>query len=197
MEYKNDIIKLDKKLSELDRKVVNFHKVIKDIELECVFVSGYVAILFGRSRGTEDIDVIIEESGVEETEEFVERLKQAGYWCINSSEEDVYEMLKDGIAVRFAEEDEVIPNFEVRFAEDEFEKKALEERLKVKIGSDIIYISPFELQIAYKLYLGSENDFEDALHLYEIFEDELNFKKLEEYCKILDVRDKLNELRET
>ena len=124
-------------------------------------------------------------------------MKQAGYWCINSSEEDVYEMLKDGIAVRFAEEDEVIPNFEVRFAQDEFEKKALEERLKVKIGSDIIYISPLDLQIAYKLYLGSENDFEDALHLYEIFEDELSSKELQKYCKILNVEDKLNELRET
>lgn len=64
------------------------------------------------------------------------------------------------------------------------------------MGSEELFISPFELQIAYKLYLGSEKDFEETLHFYELFKEELDRDKLEKYCRELEVESKLNELEE-
>ncbi len=197
MKYEGNVLKTDKELSLLDKKVIEFTEVLDDSNLKYVLVSGYIAILLGRSRGTEDVDVIIEELEQKETEKLVERLTEEGYWCINSSKNEIFDMLKDELAVRFAEKDKIIPNFEVRFAQDEFEKQALDNKIMVEIDSNPLYISPLELQIAYKLYLGSEKDFEDALHIYELFKDELDMEKVEKLCIRLDVGVKLNEIRES
>ncbi|MFB6215727.1 MAG: hypothetical protein ABEJ72_01980 [Candidatus Aenigmatarchaeota archaeon] len=196
MKFEDGTLKIGRKLSELDRKVLEFVQILDREGVKYVLVSGYVAILTGRSRGTEDIDVIIQELTPEGTEKLVDTLVEAGYWCINSTKEKIHGMLEDRIAVRFAEEDEVIPNFEVEFAQDEFETEALENRTRAEVDSNEIFISPLELQISYKLYLGSERDFEDALHLYKLFEGELDGEKLEKYCRELDVGEKLHGLRE-
>ncbi|MFP4045858.1 MAG: hypothetical protein ACLFS3_02260 [Candidatus Aenigmatarchaeota archaeon] len=195
MKLEEGVLNIEKKLSGLDQLVLDFLRVLESENVEYVIVSGYVAILTGRSRGTEDIDVIIQSLGKKKTESLVERLSE-DYWCINSGEQEIYSMLEDDLAVRFAEKDDIIPNFEVRFATDSLEKEALSERLTVRIDSREIFISPLELQIAYKLYLSSEKDFEDALHLFNVFEDSLEIEKLENYCKKLKVKEDLDELRE-
>jgi len=177
LEIKDGKLKINRLLSELDKKVLEFTRELKKRGLEYVIVSGYVAILTGRSRGTEDIDLIIEELSEEKTKEFAQELMDAGYRCINSEIGKIYEMLEKDLAVRFAEKDTVIPNFKVRFPSDNFEKTALKESLKAELNSDEIPISPIELQIAYKLYLSSEKDLEDALHLYKLFEGDINEKK--------------------
>lgn len=41
-----------------------------------------------------------------------------------------------------------VPNFEISFPTDEFEREALRDSLKVKIRSNKVKISPLELQIA-------------------------------------------------
>jgi len=51
-----------------------------------------------------------------------------------------------------------------------------------------VYVPPIELQIAYKLYLGSEKDVEDALYLWEVFREHLNPKLLHKFMEILGVR---------
>lgn len=196
MKFENGILKIRRELSDLDQLVLEFIDVLESENVKYVIVSGYVAILTGRSRGTEDIDVIIEHIDKKVEEKLVKRLSEKNYWCINSGEEEIYSMLEDDLAVRFAKKGEIIPNFEVRFATDSLEKDALSERLRAEIGSSGVFISPLELQIAYKLYLGSEKDFEDALHLFNVFEDDLKAGKLENYCKKLKVKDELDELRQ-
>lgn len=197
MKLKDEKLEIKRKVSELDREVLEFVDLLESEGVSYVIVSGYVAILTGRSRGTEDIDVIIEGLGEDKINELVETILESDYWCINSSKEKIYSMLQDDLAVRFAREDEIIPNFEVRFADDELEKTALSERLRVEVDSDGVFISPLELQIAYKLYLESEKDFEDALHLFSVFKEDLQAEKLEKYSKKLEVEEKLDELRET
>ena len=44
-----------------------------------------------------------------------------------------------------------------------------------------------ESQIAFKLHLGSEKDIEDAVYLYELFEDKLDMDLLHKKCKELNV----------
>lgn len=194
MELNGNKLKLDRKLSKLDELVLDFTDLLEDFGLDYVIVSGYVAILTGRSRGTEDVDLIIEGLEKEGTTELAKSLKERDYWCINTDTSKVYDMLKDDLAVRFAEEGKAIPNFEVRFASDEFERDALENKIKVELDNKTLYISPMELQIAYKLYLGSEKDLEDALHLYQLFVDKIDKEMLKEYSEKLSVGDRLDEL---
>ena len=59
MEFINsEHIKFNKKISELDKFVIDFLEIIIK-HTNYVLISGYVSILFGRSRGTEDVDIII------------------------------------------------------------------------------------------------------------------------------------------
>ena len=60
MEYnkeKKEII-LNKKISELDKLVLNFINLLKN-HADYVIISGYVSIILGRARATEDIDLFI------------------------------------------------------------------------------------------------------------------------------------------
>jgi len=52
---KDSIILKNKSLSNVDKFVLDFVDILKN-HFRYVIVSGYVAILFGRSRGTEDIE---------------------------------------------------------------------------------------------------------------------------------------------
>ena len=56
MRFKKNKIILDKEVNELDRFVVRFIRVLEKYS-DYVIISGYVSILFGRSRATEDIDI--------------------------------------------------------------------------------------------------------------------------------------------
>ena len=51
-------IRLDRELSELDKLVLAFVRILEK-HVPYVLVSGYVAILFGRARGTEDVDFLL------------------------------------------------------------------------------------------------------------------------------------------
>ncbi len=195
MKFKDGTLEIQKELSELDELVLDFVQSLEDMNLNYVIVSGYVAVLTGRSRGTEDIDIIIEKMNREEIEDFAGKLLDSGYWCLNADTSEICDMLAEGIAPRFAEEGKAIPNFEINFPTDEFEKTALKERMIVKIDSSEIKISPLELQIAYKLYLGSEKDWEDALHLHRLFKENLDENKLVDFSKKLRVEEDLDELR--
>ncbi len=51
----------------------------------------------------------------------------------------------------------------------------------LKNGRQVLKISPIELQIAYKLFLGGETAIEDARHLYQLFKENLNQKLLTQF----------------
>jgi hypothetical protein len=55
----------------------------------------------------------------------------------------------------------------------------------------VLYISSLEMQIAYKLMLGKEQnkkDIEDAKHLYELFKEKINNSELVRLISELDVK---------
>ena len=56
----------------------------------------------------------------------------------------------------------------------------------------ILYISPLELQIPFKLFLGSEKDIEDARHLYKIFQKYINHSLFEEFIRKLNTEELFN-----
>ena len=197
MEYDGDTLVIDRTPSELDEVVFGFTEVLDEVDVEYVIVSGYVAILTGRSRATEDIDIVTERLSEERTTALAERLREAGYWDATMPLDELFETLSDDVRQRVAEEGTMIPNVELWFAKNDYEQTALADPLVANIADREIAISPFELQIAYKLFLGAEKDFEDALHLYQVFEEQLDEDRLQRYVTELEVTDAYDELRRT
>ena len=183
----NGIRLTNKTLSELDTFVLDFLSVLKAYT-DYVIVSGYVTILFGRARGTEDIDIIIEKMDRGMFERFFNDLTERNYWFLNSDDQnDLFNMLNENLAVRIAKSGEIIPNIELKFVKDYFDNFSLKNSLKVMIGDHEMKISPIELQIPYKLYLSGDKYIEDAIYLYEIFKDTIDRKTLKNFLKEFDV----------
>lgn len=179
-------IKLDKVINELDRFVLKFVKILQK-HTGYVIVSGYVAILLGRERGTDDIDVIIPKINKEKLSVLYNSLIQHGYWCLNSSElEDIYSLLTSKHSIRFAVEPSVSPNFEIKFSKDIYDDLSLKEPLLVKFDGEGLRISYLELQIAFKEeVLKSNKDMEDAKHIRVVAGSNLNENLINEYKKKL------------
>ena len=55
-----------------------------------------------------------------------------------------------------------------------------------------MFISQIELQIPFKLFLGSEKDIEDAKYLYSLLKDKLNMELLNEFNRKLKIVDLFN-----
>lgn len=191
LKYEHGKIKIENKVfTALDEFVSDFMKLLEGYT-DYVIVSGYVGILFGRARGTEDIDTIIRYMDKDTFTSFYQRLSREGYYFLNP--EDVtglYEMLEEGLRVRIAKEDTIIPNIELKFVKDDFDRYSIDNRLEVVIGEKYLFISPIELQIPYKLYLGSDKDIEDAVYLWDIFKGEIDVSLLGRFMKALNVRGK-------
>jgi hypothetical protein len=182
-----DISIKNKITSKLDVYVIDFINVLKKY-VDYVVVSGYVSILFGRSRGTEDIDIMIMKIGFDTFIKLHRELIEKNYWFLNADNPtELYGMLDNKLAIRVAAKDTVIPNIEIKFVKNALDITALNEHRVAKIGNESINISPIELQIAFKLYLGSDKDIEDAVYLYDIFLEHLSKLKLKQYMNILKV----------
>ncbi|ELZ68539.1 hypothetical protein C457_11061 [Haloferax prahovense DSM 18310] len=201
MELSDGTLTVSRELSELDKDVLEFTQILDACDVTYVIVSGYVAILTGRSRSTEDIDVILDSLSEAETEQLVTELKDRGYWGMAMPLDEMYSMLSEGSRIRIAEEGEMYPNFETWFVSNDVEREALANPLTVTFDEGQIEISPLELQIAYKLRLAqaadslSGKDFEDALHLYLTFEERFNTEQLETYVNELGVEEYYAELK--
>ena len=111
-----NVIEINRELSELDLFAIDFIKVLRK-HTKYVIISGYVSILLGRARASEDIDIIIPKMRLPEFLQLFMEIKANGFYCLNSGAgENGYEYLKDNIALRFAKEGDVIPNIELKFA---------------------------------------------------------------------------------
>ncbi len=176
-----------------------FAKVLEEGRVSYVVVAGYTAILFGRGRRSDDIDFIVEELDEKRFMELCMRARKAGFTLMQGdiwSEDSVKRLYRDylvkGYGVRFMYRDIVLPNVEVKLAKTSIHRYALTHRIKVVVNDRfVVRISPLELQIAYKLYLGSGEssgkDFGDAVFLYTLFKDYIDRGELERWCTRLRV----------
>jgi len=89
-------------LSELDKFVVDVSKIL-DQFTDYVIVSGYIPILFGRSRGTEDVDFVIGPIDKETFRKMCRTALETGFEFINPEDcNGLYEMLQMKMAIRMA-----------------------------------------------------------------------------------------------
>ena len=190
MQVKNGEIILDKHLNKLDKFVLGITKLFT---CKYVIVSGYVEILFGRNRASEDIDFLIPRLKEEEFKIFWDSVIQE-FECLNTPrmEEALKEYLSEKHAIRFSPPKAYLPNAEIKFVQNELDSLALDSAIKVVLNGTELYVSPIEMQIAYKLYLGSDKDVEDAVFLFELFRKTLDMETLHEFGRKLQILEKIN-----
>ncbi|MCX6774248.1 MAG: hypothetical protein NTY68_04625 [Candidatus Micrarchaeota archaeon] len=179
-------IELDRELSDLDKFALKFINTISKYTDYCI-VSGYVSILLGRSRSSEDIDVLIPKMEEKPFRSLVDDLYKRGFSCVNCEKDHAYGYVSSRIAVRFAKKGEVIPNMELKFAKNRIENEAIENRIRIISGKNEFFVSNLELQIAFKeRVLKSLKDIEDAKHLRNISKGKLDRKRMKSYEDELD-----------
>ncbi|WP_281194878.1 hypothetical protein [Halorubrum sp. F4] len=185
---------VDREPNRLDELAIGFSEVLRRLDIDHVFVAGYVSILAGRSRSTEDIDVFIERCPADRLDQLVAELEREGYWGPAMPLSEMYGNLSNDTKVWVAPDGEMTPHLEVKFPGDEFDEASLRNAIDAHVGDHTIPIGPLELQIAYKLSLGGRTDLEDTAHLYAVFGETLSPTRLEAWVERLDVEDRYERL---
>lgn len=165
----------------LNAFVRDFVQVLDNQKIRYIIVSGFVAISHGRSRGTEDIDLIIER--IPQTDFFLlhTNLLKAGFECLqgdNASE--LYEdYLSEQLSLRYVRKGGFVPEMELKLAKDQLDKEQLRERTKLPLTRLPFFFSSIETNLAFKEeLLKSPKDLEDARHLRIIYAEKIDEKKV-------------------
>lgn len=192
IEY-SETIKFERELSKLDKFVIEFTKILNKHNIKYVLVSGYVSILFGRNRTSEDVDLIVEKINFRKFKELWNEL-YVKFECLNTEniKQAYEEYLLNNISIRFSMKKIYVPNMEIKFPKTDLDKWTVEYKKEVKVNNNLLFISPIELQIAFKLFLGSKKDIEDAHYLYRIFKDKINQKLFKRFNRQLNIEGVFN-----
>jgi hypothetical protein len=171
--------------SILDKFCTEFCAVVEKYA-QYIIVSGFLAIAAGRTRATEDIDMIVERMDKAAFERLHHDLVTHSFVCMQSDSPDViyYDYLTKKASVRYTYRDQHVPEMEIKFAKDALDTLQLKNRMKIpQTGLDVWFGTP-EMTIAYKEdYLKSDKDMEDAKHLRIVFDAEE--RKINECKKLI------------
>jgi len=162
--------------------------IIVDRHVRDRIVSGVSAIASRRTRGTEDIDMIID--GLNHNEFFLlhKDLITGGFECMQSSlaDEVYHNYLERGDSVRYTWKGKILPEMEIHFAKDEVDEYQLGRRIKMGATGLDIYFAPLEGNIAFKEeWLKSDKDNEDARHLRIVYEDMIDESEVEKIKEMI------------
>jgi hypothetical protein len=165
----------------LDKFTEEFCSVVNG-HVSYMIVSGFAAISSGRTRGTEDIDMIIAEIPKEKFIDLHKDLVKNNFECMQSSDpETIYEQyLKAKVSIRYTWKGKYLPEMEIHFACDPLDEYQLNRRAKYELTGLDVYFAPLEGNIAIKEdWLKGDKDIEDARHLRIVYseiinEDEIN-----------------------
>jgi hypothetical protein len=189
-----------KEINKLDRFVLNFISLLKRHNIGYVIVSGYVSIVLGRARATEDVDMLICPIELSKFIVFFNDLMGAGYECANTMDaKEAFDMLGSH-AVRFYEKDKPIPNIEFKFMKKDLDRYSFENKTRLITNGGDLFISPLALHVAFKLFLAadgideelqSDKDIEDARFVYKLFKEKINKEELYYLVKKLNVEKRM------
>ncbi|MAG02170.1 hypothetical protein CMI42_02440 [Candidatus Pacearchaeota archaeon] len=188
----NNTIVIHRGLTELDTFLKEFLGVIKNYT-DYLVVSGYVSISTGRTRATEDIDILFPIILKEEFYNMFNKLKENNFWCYQGDDPDeAFNYIKDFISIRFAKKDRIFPNIEFIPIDKSKKAKYFEfnnpQEILIKNNQELQFkIPPIEFEILYKeIILAGKKDIEDAAHLREFFSEILKPEKFREYKPIIE-----------
>lgn len=184
-----DVIVINRDLTELDFFVRDFLEILKR-HCDYLIVSGFVSIATGRTRATEDVDVLVPIMNKEKFKELFLDLEKNNFWCYQGENfNEVYEKYaKEKLNIRFAQKDKMFPNMEVIFINESRRAKFYEftHPQKIRIENFEFKIPPLEFEILYKeIILAGKKDLEDAQHLRILFKEILNEAKFKECEEVI------------
>lgn len=170
----------------LDKFCIDFSKIIEKYT-KYIIVSGFVAISTGRTRGTEDIDMIIPKLQKETFFKIHKELVENDFVCMQSdNEEEIYSYLEDNLCVRYTRKNQPLPEMELKFAKDYLDNYQLTTGRKIPLTKLDVWFSSIEMNIAFKEeYLKSDKDLEDAKHLRTIFSDEIDEDEIQRVKRLI------------
>jgi len=159
------------------------------VEKHCkyIIVSGFLAIASGRTRGTEDIDMIIERMNQEQFNKLFADLTQENFVCMQSNNpKEVFEYLNENLSVRFTRRNEELPEMEVKFAKDILDAYQLKNRVKLELTGLKVWFSNININVAFKEeLLKSPKDLEDARHLRKVYAEMIDEREIKEIKKLI------------
>ena len=193
-EFSKDRITFNKELGSLDKFVIDFTKILNKEKIGYVIMSGYVSILFGRNSESEDIDMFIEKMDFATFKRLWRAISEEFECIITSNLKEAYDdYLNSNHAIRFAYKGAFIPNMEIKFPKIELDQWTIDNKIRVLLNKNLLFVAKIESQISYKLFLSSEEgdkDMEDARFLYLVFKDYIDLNLLDAFNLRLNVQDK-------
>jgi len=180
----NNTIIIDRELTKLDLFVKDFLEVLKR-HSDYLVVSGFVSISTGRTRGTEDVDILAQKLNKIEFALLLEDLFKNKFWCYQGDTiNEIWKYIENGSNIRFAKEEEMFPNIEFISIDKSKPVKYFEftHPQKIKIQDFEFKIPPIEFEILYKeIVLAGKKDIEDAKHLRTFFSELIKKERFKEY----------------
>lgn len=171
----------------LDKFIEDFAEIVEK-HCKYIVVSGFLAIAHGRSRGTEDIDMIVEKPDYEKFKKMHADLVKSGFECLQSSDASVLynDYLCKNISVRYIRKGFELPELELKFAKDELDALQIATRKKMPLTGLDIWFSSVEMNIAFKEeLLKSDKDIKDALHLRLVYAKDINERLINDIKKMI------------
>ncbi|MHA1893084.1 MAG: hypothetical protein ACTSX4_01155 [Candidatus Helarchaeota archaeon] len=170
----------------LTRFCKSFCEII-DKYVKYIVVSGFLVISSGRSRATEDIDIIIEPINQQDFIKMHEELERQGFECLQSSNPlEIHEYLQEKLPVRYIKNDNLIPNIEMKFVKDQLDYYQIKTRSKIEFTGLDVYFGSIEACIAFKEdLLKSPKDMADAEHLRIVYSEQIKEEEINKIKKMI------------
>lgn len=190
IEFKDNEIIIDKKLSIVDDMVLDFSEILNKNNIRYVLFSKYISILFSNSGVCENIDFLIQNISFEKFLKLWLGIENT-YECKNTNDPiDAYHAyLKNHHAVILSKNECKIPEFRIKIIKNELDRLILKYRRKLIFGDRNLFISPLEIQIPYNLSRGSPEDIDEARSLYRLSKEKLNMTMMERFLSELEIPD--------
>ncbi|MFH1324846.1 MAG: hypothetical protein ABIH64_06365 [Nanoarchaeota archaeon] len=172
----------------LDEFALKFSKIIEKYT-EYIIVSGFVAISSGRTRATEDIDMIIRPVSKETFNMIHEDLAKNNFECIQSKYPgNIYgTYLSNFDSARYIHKDKLLPEMELKFAKDELDEYQLKTKTKLELTGLDLWFSNVNVNIAFKEHLlKSQKDIEDAKHLRIVYQELVSEDEIKKVKRLID-----------
>lgn len=170
---------MDRRISDrniLDNVCTKFCKILEK-HCKYIVVSGFVAISSGRTRGTEDIDIIIEKLPCERFIILHKDLIKNEFSCMQGeTPKDLYnDYLKENTSIRYTYKNLILPEMELKMAKDELDEYQMNTRTKLPMTGLDVWFGSINYNIAFKEeLLKSDKDIEDAKHLRIVYSNSIN-----------------------
>lgn len=172
--------------------IINIIKLLctyfNDNEIDYVIVGGISVIAWGRTRTTEDIDIIMNHHQLN-IEDFVTYLQKNNFFADTSDFEGF--LTKDHCTIFYKEG---LFRVDITGVYTPDNKISIKEARSAEFHGVNIKLDSPESLIAHKIVFGSQQDLEDASAIYTRLKQSINQEKMFEHAKRLHVQNKLKKL---